>query len=90
MYHEAKPRFGAGGGECALRLVEAHALVAQRIEHLTTDRCSIYGVLTCENPPYLLTVCAESKLKIRRVAGLVLGLSSASAEETKPYEATSR
>jgi hypothetical protein len=29
--------------------IQVHALVAQRIEHLTTDRCSIHTVLTYEN-----------------------------------------
>jgi len=36
------------------------ALVAQRIEHLTTDRFSILAVLTCENRDRLSTVCTES------------------------------
>jgi len=38
----------------------ASALVAQRIAHVTTDRCSIHDVLNSENPDHLLTVFAES------------------------------
>jgi hypothetical protein len=46
---------------CRRRYAAWSALVAQRIEHLTTDKCSIDGVLTCELSDHRFTVCAESK-----------------------------
>ena len=73
-------------------LVEAHAFVAQRIEHLTTDKCSICGVLTCENPSHLSDGVRRIKsLKFGGLRsagrGVVLGFGR---EDREPYEATSR
>ena len=76
--------------ECR-RLSIAPALVAQRIEHLTTDKCSSHGVLTCENLRHLSHGVRRIKsLKIRRVAGASLGVVLGFGREDKePDEATS-
>ena len=42
------------------RLFRHPALVAQRIEHLTTDRLALLAVLTCENPRHDRPLCSQS------------------------------
>ena len=47
-------------GVLTVQYAAVSALVAQRIEHLTTDRFSIFAVLNCKDPDHPSTVCAKS------------------------------
>jgi hypothetical protein len=58
----------------------ALALVAQRIEHLTTDRFAVPAVLTRENASNDRPVCTESEAQVCSSRGYVLGCLQASAE----------
>ena len=68
------------------RILLRPALVAQRIEHLTTDRFSIFAVLTCK----ILIVnrrCAPNQmLKIGSCRCVSWALSSASAEGWRAHK----